>query len=138
MGLFNRGGDVNKAERYMEEMRKRAEAQVVQKVEQLVLMKQLVPEAKELAEELGITPQEALIYLKEKEGIASKDNGHGTPPKGGFDWQGLMGKAGDFGGDIQQMGSGLMNIGLEKEEEIVPERKRVAKGRGQRKTKHRY
>ena len=131
MGFFNR----NKAERYMEDMRKQAEAQVIKKVELLVLMKQLVPKAQKLADELGITRQEALIYLKAKEGI--KENGHKTNPPSklaGVDWQGLLGKMGDYGGEMGQMGANLMNIGLGDEEEPA----KPSRGRGQRKTKRTF
>ena len=130
MGLFRK----NKAERYMEDMLQ-AEAQTVKKVKQLVLMKQLVPEAKKLADELGITQQEALIYLKDKEGV--KENGHksGSSSKlADVDWQGLLGKIGDYGGEVGKMGTNLMNIGLGEEEEPS----KPSRGRGQRKTKRTF
>ncbi|MBU0572018.1 MAG: hypothetical protein KKC50_08270 [Candidatus Omnitrophica bacterium] len=140
MGLFNRSG--NKAERYMNEMRKQAEAQIVKNVERLVVMKQLMPEAQELAQELGITDQEALIYLKAKEGISSSqqqqhDNGN-DQGEGGFDWSGMLGKMSDYGKSVQQMGVGLTNIGYEKEVEDETRRTTKSKGRGERKTRRQF
>ena len=142
MGWFNRNKE-KKYENgeYLAEMQRQAEARVVRKVAQLVLMKELVPEAKELAKELGVTEQEALIYLKAKEGIPENENGNEEPKnkskESGFDWQGLLGNMGDYGGDIQNIGTGLMNIGLEGEGD-VEQPKKTSRGRGQRKTKRAF
>ena len=142
MGWFNRNKEKKYENgKYLAEMQRQAEARVVRKVAQLVLMKELVPEAKELAKELGVTEQEALIYLKAKEGITENENGNEEPKnkskESGFDWQGLLGNMGDYGGDIQNIGTGLMNIGLEGEGGEEKQSK-TSRGRGQRKTKRTF
>jgi len=125
---------------------RRVEEATIRKVEALKRAKELQLEIQKLAEELGITNEEALVYLKAKANSSEeRDNGHpqnrkkkGVEKKKGVDYNTILDKMSETAKGLQGVGSGLLNMGLEREDAGETFAPRQSKGRGQRKTKRNF